>query len=175
MGKKNSPRFHGIALNLDNMAANFQSSSTQTEENLADYMCVICVCDYDLEIRKPKFLPCSHTICLPCLQVCLHQMLIFLYNCINKILNFFFRIAVAMVKDSNAWFAKRTIPIIRKVLLIYRTILTSHIFSSFHLLVLLPHFLLRMSHKLPACNFPYDYISSLWLKRVAIIKYFLDF
>lgn len=31
--------------------------------------CGVCLCEYDEEIRKPKFLPCSHTVCFLCLQV----------------------------------------------------------------------------------------------------------
>ncbi|XP_046640768.1 uncharacterized protein LOC124326148 [Daphnia pulicaria] len=30
--------------------------------------CGVCLCEYDEEIRKPKFLPCSHTVCFLCLQ-----------------------------------------------------------------------------------------------------------
>ncbi len=33
--------------------------------------CPICMCEYDdvIENRKPKFLSCSHTVCLQCLKV----------------------------------------------------------------------------------------------------------
>ncbi|XP_046448004.1 uncharacterized protein LOC124196812 [Daphnia pulex] len=30
--------------------------------------CGVCLCEYDEEIRKPKFLPCSHTVCFLCVQ-----------------------------------------------------------------------------------------------------------
>ena len=32
--------------------------------------CSSCSWIYDDEVRKPKNLPCSHSICLPCLKVC---------------------------------------------------------------------------------------------------------
>lgn len=42
------------------------------EEELDDYdefvKCRICLHVYDEEVRKPKFLPCSHTVCLPCVE-----------------------------------------------------------------------------------------------------------
>ena len=31
--------------------------------------CGVCLCEYDEEIRKPKFLSCFHTVCLECLNV----------------------------------------------------------------------------------------------------------
>jgi hypothetical protein len=31
--------------------------------------CQICLYEFDEEIKKPKFLQCSHTICLECFQV----------------------------------------------------------------------------------------------------------
>ena len=31
--------------------------------------CGVCLCEFDAEIKKPKFLPCSHTVCLVCLKV----------------------------------------------------------------------------------------------------------
>ncbi|XP_046448107.1 uncharacterized protein LOC124196896 isoform X2 [Daphnia pulex] len=30
--------------------------------------CGVCLCEYDEEIRKPKFLSCSHTVCFLCVQ-----------------------------------------------------------------------------------------------------------
>ena len=33
--------------------------------------CSVCLCEYDDVIRRPKFLPCSHTICVNCLKVSL--------------------------------------------------------------------------------------------------------
>ncbi|XP_046640762.1 uncharacterized protein LOC124326142 isoform X2 [Daphnia pulicaria] len=30
--------------------------------------CGVCLWEYDEEIRRPKFLPCSHTVCLECLK-----------------------------------------------------------------------------------------------------------
>ncbi|EFX82242.1 hypothetical protein DAPPUDRAFT_316917 [Daphnia pulex] len=30
--------------------------------------CGVCFCEFDEEIRKPKFLQCAHTVCLKCLQ-----------------------------------------------------------------------------------------------------------
>lgn len=42
--------------------------------------CNICLNQYDERIRKPKFLQCSHTICLECFQVYeMFQMIKFLY------------------------------------------------------------------------------------------------
>lgn len=31
--------------------------------------CDVCFCEYDHDDRKPKFLQCSHTVCLSCLKV----------------------------------------------------------------------------------------------------------
>ena len=31
--------------------------------------CGVCMNEYDTENKKPKFLQCSHTICLQCLKV----------------------------------------------------------------------------------------------------------
>ena len=31
--------------------------------------CGVCLCEFDAEVRKPKFLMCSHTVCLLCLKV----------------------------------------------------------------------------------------------------------
>ena len=31
--------------------------------------CGVCLCEFDTDNRKPKFLPCSHTICFLCLKV----------------------------------------------------------------------------------------------------------
>lgn len=31
--------------------------------------CPVCLCGFDVNLRKPKFLACSHTICLSCLEV----------------------------------------------------------------------------------------------------------
>jgi hypothetical protein len=31
--------------------------------------CGVCLYEYDEEIRKPKFLSCSHTVCFLCVQV----------------------------------------------------------------------------------------------------------
>ena len=31
--------------------------------------CSACSFIYDPEVRKPKSLPCSHSVCLPCLKV----------------------------------------------------------------------------------------------------------
>ncbi|EFX82378.1 hypothetical protein DAPPUDRAFT_302628 [Daphnia pulex] len=42
------------------------TSSVETLEELVT--CNICLNQYDEEIRKPKFLQCSHTICLECFQ-----------------------------------------------------------------------------------------------------------
>ena len=40
------------------------------EEETDDLInCSVCLEVYNDQERKPKFLPCSHTICLRCLQV----------------------------------------------------------------------------------------------------------
>ena len=31
--------------------------------------CAVCSCEFDEWDRKPKFIPCSHTLCLLCLKV----------------------------------------------------------------------------------------------------------
>ena len=38
------------------------------EEGVALITCPICSQQYDDEHKKPKFLPCSHTICVTCLE-----------------------------------------------------------------------------------------------------------
>ena len=31
--------------------------------------CGVCFWAFDAEMRKPKYLPCSHTLCLVCIKV----------------------------------------------------------------------------------------------------------
>ena len=58
-----------------------------TTNNEEDFItCGVCFLEYDEEIRKPKFLPCSHTFCLPCLQVKVSILNIF--RIIEKIFTF---------------------------------------------------------------------------------------
>ena len=46
------------------------AQTTSSEENVESFVtCSICLCEFDGEIRKPKFLPCAHTLCLTCLKV----------------------------------------------------------------------------------------------------------
>lgn len=41
-----------------------------SSEDIDEFVtCGVCFLEYDEEIRKPKFLPCSHTVCLLCLKV----------------------------------------------------------------------------------------------------------
>ena len=44
-------------------------ASNRSEENEEFITCGICFYQYDDELRKPKFLVCSHTFCLSCLKV----------------------------------------------------------------------------------------------------------
>ncbi|XP_057376808.1 uncharacterized protein LOC130698043 [Daphnia carinata] len=47
------------------MAAAACASLEETESFIT---CSICLCEFDAEFRKPKFLPCAHTVCLKCLE-----------------------------------------------------------------------------------------------------------
>ena len=41
-------------------------------DSISDFVnCHVCRCEYDADVRKPKFLPCSHTVCILCLRVSL--------------------------------------------------------------------------------------------------------
>ena len=41
--------------------------------------CGVCFCEFDEDLRKPKFLQCAHTVCLNCLQVHNEYYVIYLY------------------------------------------------------------------------------------------------
>ena len=44
--------------------------ATACVSDLEDFVtCGICFCEFDEEKKKPKFLQCSHTICLQCVKV----------------------------------------------------------------------------------------------------------
>ena len=43
--------------------------SEETEDLVT---CSICCCEYDDDLRKPKFLDCFHTFCIQCMQVFCH-------------------------------------------------------------------------------------------------------
>lgn len=46
------------------------ASSKRTKEDVEDlFHCGICDCLFNNVERKPKFLPCSHTLCLSCANV----------------------------------------------------------------------------------------------------------
>ena len=46
------------------------ATACNEENELKDLVtCGVCMCLFDEEIRKPKFLPCSHTVCFLCLKV----------------------------------------------------------------------------------------------------------
>ena len=49
------------------MATDCKSEEIQEIESLVT--CSVCLCEYDADVRKPKFLPCAHTLCLECLKV----------------------------------------------------------------------------------------------------------
>ncbi|XP_046448000.1 uncharacterized protein LOC124196810 [Daphnia pulex] len=44
------------------------AACTYSEETESFVTCSICLCEFDAETRKPKFLPCAHTLCLKCLK-----------------------------------------------------------------------------------------------------------
>lgn len=46
----------------------FASDSNEFDDFVT---CPVCLSEFDsvVEIRKPKFLPCSHTLCLQCVKV----------------------------------------------------------------------------------------------------------
>ena len=49
-------------------------------DSISDFVnCHVCRCEYDADVRKPKFLPCSHTVCILCLRVSLF-LNVFQYN-----------------------------------------------------------------------------------------------
>ena len=45
------------------------AAACTSEETESFVTCSICLCEYDTVVRKPKFLPCAHTLCLKCLKV----------------------------------------------------------------------------------------------------------
>lgn len=55
------------------MAAAFFESLEEEEDNLVT--CGVCSCEYDANQRKPKFLPCAHTVCVLCLKVSQHAFI----------------------------------------------------------------------------------------------------
>ena len=64
-------------LSILKMAA---AACTYSEETESFVTCSICLCEFDGETRKPKFLPCAHTLCLECLKVTLVCIdLVFIY------------------------------------------------------------------------------------------------
>jgi hypothetical protein len=45
------------------------SMSLDDDEDIAEFMkCRICIQEFNEIDRKPKFLPCSHTLCLECIN-----------------------------------------------------------------------------------------------------------
>ena len=45
------------------------AAAMESEETESLVTCSVCLCEYNTNVRKPKFLPCSHTLCLKCLKV----------------------------------------------------------------------------------------------------------
>ena len=46
------------------------ATQQQNKEQFADLItCSVCLDEFNQKQRAPKFLPCSHTICLDCLKV----------------------------------------------------------------------------------------------------------
>ena len=43
--------------------------TTLAEESDDLVTCAVCLTDYNEKKRRPKFLPCAHTVCLSCLKV----------------------------------------------------------------------------------------------------------
>ena len=53
--------------------------ATAVADESEDFVtCGVCLCEYDDGIKKPKFLPCSHSLCLSCLKVSNKQLLLVL-------------------------------------------------------------------------------------------------
>lgn len=45
-------------------------ASVEGNKESEDYVnCSVCLCEYDDSARRPKFLPCAHSLCLSCLEV----------------------------------------------------------------------------------------------------------
>lgn len=45
------------------------ASAADEDETEHYIICNVCYSEYDPEQRKPKHLPCSHTVCIVCLKV----------------------------------------------------------------------------------------------------------
>jgi len=43
--------------------------ATLADESKYLTTCVVCLMEYNELERRPKFMPCAHTICLSCLKV----------------------------------------------------------------------------------------------------------
>jgi hypothetical protein len=63
------------------------AACTYSEETESFVTCSICLCEFDGETRKPKFLPCAHTLCLECLKVtlvCIDLGFIYYYDVLSQ-------------------------------------------------------------------------------------------
>jgi len=63
------------------------AACTYSEETESFVTCSICLCEFDGETRKPKFLPCAHTLCLECLKVtfvCIDLVFIYSYHVLSQ-------------------------------------------------------------------------------------------
>jgi hypothetical protein len=45
------------------------ASAVVADESDDFVTCPVCLCEYDQLSREPKFLPCSHTLCLTCKKI----------------------------------------------------------------------------------------------------------